>query len=220
MQTATLFALPEKCAHPAKYSVEIRALLMKILRNHRRILDPFAGVGGIHRLWLAGETYGIEIEPEWAVMHSRTQVGNALYLPWPDEHFDAICTSPTYGNRMADHHEARDSSRRNTYRHVLGRKLHSDNSGQLQWSDDYREFHVRAWREATRVLQPGGLFVLNISDHIRNWRQAPVSDWHIETLISMGFVLRAKHEVRTQRQRYGANASARAACEYVIEMVR
>ena len=30
-----------------------------------------------------------------------------LELPWPENTFDAICTSPTYGNRMADHHDAR-----------------------------------------------------------------------------------------------------------------
>lgn len=46
-----------------------------------------------------------------------TIVGNALYLPFRDRAFDGIVTSPCYGNRMADHHDARDDSKRNTYTH-------------------------------------------------------------------------------------------------------
>jgi hypothetical protein len=64
-----------------------------------------------------------------------------------DATFDAICTSPTCGNRMADHHEARDISPRHTYRHVLGRPRTPGNSGALQWGDgiageEYRALHV------------------------------------------------------------------------------
>ena len=40
--------------------------------------------------------------------------GDARRLHYLDATFDAICTSPTYGNRMADHHNARDSSPRLT----------------------------------------------------------------------------------------------------------
>ena len=48
----------------------------------------------------------------------------------------------------------------------------------MQWGDAYRSFHVKAWREAWRVLRPGGRFVLNIKDHIRNGERMPVTDWH------------------------------------------
>lgn len=84
-----------------------------------KILDPFAGPGGIHALrnlnrrW---QTFGVEIEHEWAAASPYTWRGDsrrlaalrtvARRLP-----FDAIATSPTYGNRMADHHEARDPCR-------------------------------------------------------------------------------------------------------------
>ena len=33
--------------------------------------------------------------------------GDSRQMHYPDATFDTICTSPTYGNRMADHHEAR-----------------------------------------------------------------------------------------------------------------
>jgi tRNA G10 N-methylase Trm11 len=83
-------------------------------------------------------------------------------LPFADASIDAIVTSPTYGNRLADHHRASDPLLRRSYTHDLGRPLHSENSGAMQWGDAYRAFHRRAWAEAVRVLKPGGRFVLNV----------------------------------------------------------
>ena len=58
------------------------------------------------------EFYGYEIEPEWADQARANGLcvttGDCRQMHYPDAMFDAICTSPTYGNRMADHHEARD----------------------------------------------------------------------------------------------------------------
>lgn len=104
-------------AHPAIFSDAILPVLARMLGpEHRRVLDPFAGVGRIHELrglvdWEL-VTIGVEIEPEWATVHTDTQVGNALALPFASGVFDAVITSPTYGNRLADH-RARDGS----YRH-------------------------------------------------------------------------------------------------------
>jgi tRNA G10 N-methylase Trm11 len=106
------------------------------------VVDPFAGTGRIHELsHVPGvRTVGVEIEPEWARLSSGTVVADALALPVADSSVHAICTSPTYGNRHADHHEACDPSLRRTYRHDLGRELHPNNSGRLQWGPDYREW--------------------------------------------------------------------------------
>ena len=113
-----------------------------------------------------------------------------------DATFDAICTSPTYGNRMADHHNARDASPRHTYRHVLGRPLTRGNSGALQWGDgiageEYRALHVAVWTECRRVLKPGGIFVLNVKDHIRGGVLQEVTKWHSVALLMLGFVCTA-----------------------------
>ncbi len=142
------------------------------------------------------ETIGVEIEPEWASLNKRTVVGNALALSFGDGDFDAVVTSPTYGNRLADSHNAKDGSLRRSYTHDLGRKLSGDNSGSMHWGDEYREFHHRAWTEAARVLRPGGRLVLNISDHIRKGRRQYVSSWHVETLISLGLALVDRHAWR------------------------
>lgn len=172
--------------HPATYSDSLLPVLADLLLGFRRILDPFAGTGTIHvlsELLLPGsETVAVEIEPEWAAYHPRTIVGNALALDFCDGVFDAICTSPTYGNRLADHHDAYDPDSRRSYTHDYGHPLNDDNSGTMQWGDRYRDFHERAWTEALRVLRPGGRFVLNIKDHIRGGEWIDVAGWHVSTL--------------------------------------
>ena len=53
---------------------------------------------------------------------------------------------------MADHHDAKDDSRRITYRHCYGKELQENNAGMLQWTDStYKVLHRRAWLEARRV---------------------------------------------------------------------
>jgi tRNA G10 N-methylase Trm11 len=220
LNAQTLFDLPPAIpAHPAKYSRELLSVFVQMLKGSTRLLDPFAGVGGIFRLapFLPGcEIHGVEIEPEWAAAHPSITVGNALALPWPAGSFDAICTSPCYGNRMADHHEAKDKSKRHTYRHCLGRPLHRDNAGALQWGGEYRVFHVKAWAEAVRVLQPGGRFVLNVKDFYKGPHLHPVTDWHIATLTGLGLRLVEHRQIPVKSFRHGANREKRAMYESVI----
>ena len=208
-------------AHPAVFSAPILPVLAELLEpEHVRILDPFAGVGRVHELpeyvdWPV-DTVGIEIEPEWANLHERTLLGDALDLPFESDEFDAVVTSPTYGNRLADSHNAKDGSVRRSYTHDLGRALSQDNSGNLHWGPHYRGFHETAWTEARRVIRPGGRLVLNISDHIRQGKRQYVSSWHTECLLGLGFVLTDTSRVQTQRLRAGSNSSVRVSSELVL----
>ena len=217
----------EAVRHPARYSEELVPVLVDILRKESSrpdampaslVLDPFAGTGRIHEIAdLAGwGSTGVEIEPEWAAMHPATVQGNALYLPWGDGHFDAVMTSPTYGNRFADHHNAKDPSQRRSYTHDIGHKLHEDNSGAMHWGPRYRDFHRDAWKESVRVLRTGGIFVLNISDHIRKGERQAVTGFHIRALCHLGLDVEDIDMVSTRRMRYGANSDARPIGEYVI----
>jgi DNA modification methylase len=204
--------------HPAKYSEELLPLFKNILVKNNlqpdsKILDPFAGTGRIHELPF--DTYGIEIEPEWASMHPRTTCGDSSKMGFADSFFDAICTSPTYGNRMADCHVAKDKSKRNTYTHVLGRQLNENNTGQMQFGDDYKRLHEAVYAECFRVLKPNGILIVNMKNHIRQGVEVDVNKWHIECLVKLGVDLQEIVTVPLRGNGFGANGKARTGVEYI-----
>ncbi len=97
--------------HVATFSKELMPHLIELASNSRRVLDPFAGVGKIHRLRdsLDIKTVGLEIQQSGVNMSpGMTILGDATDMPFEDESFDAAITSPTYGNRLADNYTIRE----------------------------------------------------------------------------------------------------------------
>lgn len=258
-------------AHPAKFPPSIVDAIGEVVLDYFAplvldrppvLLDPFAGVGGIHRLRPDVETYGVELEPEWAQASPHTRVGDATDLTeWGDNTVDVVATSPCYGNRMADHHDAQErctacagtghlagtrnayavdvnarhaadhapcpkcngtgqrDHRRITYRHRLGRDLSAGSAAELQWGSAYRRFHIVAWQEALRVTRPGGLFVLNIKDHVRGGKLQRVPEWHVQTLQALGARLYRAQPIATAGMGFGANRDSRSDFELVIAFI-
>ena len=215
----------QKARHPAKFNRAIIDRIVHIIDWHTtiptnaRILDPFGGTGKIFDIleeYPGLQITALEIEPNWASHDPRVTTGNALDNGFENEFFDMIITSPTYGNRMADHHNAKDGSKRNTYTHAYGEKLHPDNSGILHWGEKYRDFHVRAWKETIRVLKSDGFFLLNIKDHIRGGERQFVTDWHKQTLMDLGLYLIDEFQVESPGNRQGQNADLRLDFESLV----
>jgi len=218
--------MAEPPRHPAKWSQAVLDRLAPIaaaehqrLGRPLRILDPFAGTDA-DRLQGAiephGQVVGVELEAEWAAANDRTIVGDALNLRFSASSFDAIITSPTYGNRMADDHDARDDSRRNTYRHALGHELTDGTSANLQWGSKYKAFHQAFVVEALRVLRPEALLAINIKNHIRGGQEQLVAEWWLTELLDYGLSLVEVARVETPGLRFGQNHEARVDGELII----
>lgn len=231
--------------HPAKFNTPIAQSIQRMLVTSVAIfraegnvapytvLDPFAGIGTIHNIvhgintthpWANMRSTGVEIEHEWATQSPTWSESETVCCDVfdynPTHKFHAIVTSPTYGNRMADHHEARDGSKRMTYRHQLGRPLTTGNSGQMQWGSQYRKFHLRAWLHARQLLHPGGLLILNIKDHPRRSVMQGVPRWHIETLTGLGFEFEEYDTIPVNGMGFGQHQhnGAKATEEYVCAL--
>lgn len=188
---------------------------------------------------------GIEIEPEWAVADERIVVGDATKLDelYPARTFHVAATSCTYGNRMADTYDGagvckrcagdgylhdvdalcpkcegggRDISKRITYRLSLGRMPTPGSTAVMQWGPPYRQMHRIAWQQLHRVLRRDGLALVNVSDHVRNWRVIGVADWHLDALRATGLRLVDDVRIATPRMRFGANGQARVEHERLL----
>lgn len=220
-------------SHPAKFTPAVLDHLRELVVDEAErlgrkptLLDPFAGVGRIHKLSDVARTVGVELEPEWAACSSRTRVGNAtaLHLLFKAQRFDIIATSPCYGNRTADHHDARDGSRRMTYKHKLGRDLSVGSAAAMHWGKAYRDLHELFLVSAHRTVKRGGLLIVNMSNHVatkgsgaaREQRVQYVVEWWVGAIAAAGFTIEQLVPVDTPRMRDGANADARVPCEHVI----
>jgi hypothetical protein len=221
--------VPDPVRHPAPYSHGVLVAMRRLLADEAarchtspaslRILDPMAGIGRVHQL--PGKTVGVELEPEWADQHPKTKLGDATCLPFRrSTRFDVICVSPAYGNRFADHHEAKDGSERRSYTHDLGRQLSPGSTCNLHWGPKYRELHERIWTEVTRFLKPEGLFILNVSDFIAKRERVPVAEWHLCCLFNMGYHVESIETVATKRMRKGENHAARVDGELIAALRR
>ena len=83
--------------HPAKFPTKVLEIFQDHVNNQPEppiVLDPFAGVGGIHSLENCRSTAGVELEPEWAAAHPNTACGDSaqLLLAVPDDSIDIIAT--------------------------------------------------------------------------------------------------------------------------------
>jgi hypothetical protein len=219
--------------HPAKFTPAILDALRvhcrdeaKRLGRRPELLDPFAGVGRIHQLEDVADTTGIELRPRWAAAHSRTRIGDATRLPsrWTGR-FDIVATSPCYGNRFADHHNAQDGSTRRSYHHDYGDPLwsHPRDAGVAHFRQPaYKVLHEKAWRNVERVLrpatrtEPGGLFLLNVKNFHEQHRLVLVVEWHVAAAVSAGLAYVDGHSVAVNGMTYGENAEAREDHELVL----
>ena len=59
------------------------------------------------------------------------------------------------------------------------------------------------------LLAPGGIFIVNVKDHIRKGVKQPVSAWHRLLLIAIGFELLESRDMPVRGNRQGRNGDVR-----------
>lgn len=208
--------------HPAKFTDIILESVIPYLVNCPVVLDIFAGTGKVAKikeLGFSGKVYCNELESEWidkSYQVDKWTFTDSENLVYESNTIDCIFTSPTYGNRMADCHNAKDASKRITYTHTLGRKLTNGNTGYMQWGESYRDKHNLIYKEAIRVLKSNGLFIVNISNHIRKGVEVDVCKYHNDLLISLGLIKEKEILVNTPRMRRGSNYEKRVHYEKIF----
>lgn len=213
--------------HPCPFPKAVLDIFDRLLPASGSVLDPYAGTGKLHELATPTRTtVGVELEPEWARWHADTIIGDSADLDFVDGLFDAVATSPDFGNRMADPyagercktcdgrgtvtddavnwHSCDDCagtgrqlrSRRHTYRLSLGRPM-SEGSTVSQWGPKYRDLHRPHIVEFMRVLKPGGMVLLDIKNHRRAWEEQLVAEWWRAEIVRQGGLYIAEHPVDT-----------------------
>lgn len=110
----------------------------------------------------------------------------------------------------------RDVSSRMTYRTALGRMPSTGSSSTLQWGEAYKDLHRKAIGEMRRVVRPGGIVMVNMSNHIRRGVEQDVVGWWEQALTAEGFEHRQTCVVSTRRYRHGQNHEARINGERLI----
>ncbi len=214
--------------HPAKFTTEQLALVYAYLpafnRKKLAVFDPFAGVGTVSALNETNrniKVVGMEIEPEWADQSPDVMTGDSItYMMLTRDRYDAIVTSPSYGNRMADSYDGRDGSKRNTYRVALGRSLDEQNAAQFHFShledDEYKEFHREAIQGMVRITRKGGRIILVVKNFIKDGFEMDVVGWWRQELEAAGLQEVAFVPIEAGGLGYGANRDERVKYEYVL----
>ena len=211
-----------KKKHPAVMNEKILDACNSLLPDKKmRILDPFAGIGSTAKYLTNYDVVGIEIEKEWAVQNEHTICGDSLTEIPKLGKFDAIVTSPCYGNRMADDFKQSEENTRKyiTYKHFLNKKLSNGTTANLHFgkkNNKYEDLHLKIWKVCVTSLKVDGLFILNCKDFISDGKLMEVTNWHIDTLSSLGLTETKKVKVKSKGMRYGSNSNLRLDYEYVV----
>lgn len=219
-------------AHPCQYSGPVLDAMARSLRREAKrlsmgrkqllVLDPCAGTGlrvMNHPMFDEHAWLGIELEASFIAPEAWwVAPGDMTDVSLPDHVIDVYCTSYVFPNRMTDSfiqaegneweyitysHKARANRNDRTYR------LAPTNAGALRWGEPYRELHSRAIAEGIRVLRHGGLFVVEMKNHMVKGEIIPVTEWFVEEFKRQGCKIERKARVGVPGNRKGANREQR-----------
>ena len=210
-----------KPRHPAKFSNELLPVIARYCYGD--IVDIMGGTGKVGLLKnynsLIKSVCSNEIEEEWANQGAANGVdvvivGDARFISGK---FDCIVTSPPYGNRMADNFKpSKPDSKRSFYAGDLGRTPSKGSTSCSHFGDKYTKEMADIYENVFKNVE-FDLFILNVSNFIRQFKEVDVIAWYKEFFLFRDFVLIAEEKVRTKRQKgVGTNTLLRVETESVL----
>ncbi len=157
----------------------------------------------------------VAVEPAGRVDIQEIETSSGTYIGEGYLHHNC------YGNRMADHHNARDGSHRRSYKHYLGRDPHEASAATLLFGPNYKLLHEDVIEACYRLLLPGGIFVWNTKNSIvtkggKVVEIRRVTEWFARLFCELGLLAEHLIDVETPGYRFGVNRDLRMPSEKVM----
>lgn len=179
--------------HPAKMNVELaRRLVEEYTSPGQRILDPMAGCGTVPVVASEMNRQGVGVELEAQYITQHTCRGDTFALPFRNEQFDAIITSPPYGEaigRAGDRDIQKTIAAKHRYEQQrFGKTMtnhavygsHPKNVGSMPLQSKKRPSFIDSMgtilKEWYRVLAPRGTLIIVIKDQRKGRKRLGLFD--------------------------------------------
>lgn len=204
---------------------QLRWIAEKYLEPGRLVVDPMGGTGSLY--FLATDGYSVacgDVEP-WLMpilkANSKLVVEKWLFarpasafqwdaakLPFATGSVPAIISSPPYWDMLSDWHITSKGMQRG-YFGPFGQAYGDDrgravkrNIGNIHIYEDYLRAMRGVYREAWRVLEPGGVLALILKDRVHKARRVPIVRDTLALCLACGFEFTARHDCATVLSQY------------------
>lgn len=200
---------PDSFKHNGKANLNLITALLQYAPAGQLVVDIMGGTGSL--LIATDHQYPVitgELEAHWAALSevNRQSIGgrrlfaastpalccqwDAARLPLASGSVPAIITSPPYWDMLSDWHIKSQGLQGNVHE-LYGPAYGTDprNLGNVHIYEDYLRAMAVVYREASRVLGPGGILVLILKDRIHKSRRVPIVKDTIALVQALGFFL-------------------------------
>jgi modification methylase len=222
-QRARLFD-PASFTHHAKANLNLlQAILDRYSNPGDLVVDPMGGSGSIYIGLLTGRRIVAgDIEAQWAKLLVENQISlarqsiiafatsslacrwDAVKLPLASGQADLIITSPPYFDTFSDwdansQHLVSDDKLNDC---GISYGLHPRQLANIHIYEEYLRAMLAVYREARRILRPGGKLILIVKDVIRGGRRLPIVEDNLSVARAAGFQLQERFDVPARRTQF------------------
>ena len=86
----------------------------------------------------------------------------------------------------------------------------------MQFGKEYQHKHEQIYANICKMVKNNGLFILNVSNFIKNGAEVDVVNFHRTNIEANNFLLVEDIKMSTHRNRYGRNGNNRVDYEHIM----